>query len=61
MTLVQQENKDRTLIYEYIAKKNGASVEETGKIFSRQIHQDVEPGTPVEVLDPYGKFTWIRK
>jgi len=46
--LVEQENKDRLIIFEYVAKKNGASVAETGKIFAERIQKDAAAGTPIE-------------
>jgi len=48
LTMVEEENKDRLVIFEYVAKKNGASVEDTGKVFGVRIQKDAAAGTPIE-------------
>lgn len=59
--LVQDENSDRQEIYQYVAKKNRASVEETAKIFAKQIQGDAPSGTPIEILDSSGIAKWALK
>ncbi|MGE5280566.1 MAG: DUF1318 domain-containing protein [Deltaproteobacteria bacterium] len=56
-SMVEEENKDRLVIFAYVAKKNGASVEETGKVFADRIQQDAAAGTPIE--ESSGK--WVVK
>lgn len=46
--LVDEENRDRDIIYSYVAEKNGASVDETAKIFADRIQADAPSGTPVQ-------------
>lgn len=48
LSLVSEENNDRQIIYQYIARKNGASVDETGKVFAERIQAAAPAGTPVE-------------
>jgi uncharacterized protein YdbL (DUF1318 family) len=48
LAMVEEENDDRLVIFEYVARKNGTSVEETGKIFAGRIQQDAAAGTPIE-------------
>lgn len=49
--LVQEENSDRNSIYNYVASKNGASEDETGKLFAKRIQADAPQGTPIEAPD----------
>ncbi len=46
--LVEQENKDRSVIYAYVARKNNASVDETAAIFAKRIQADAPSGTPIQ-------------
>ncbi len=48
VTMIEEENKDRLVIFEYVAEKNGASVEETGRVFADRIQKDAVAGTPIE-------------
>ena len=47
-SLVAEENADRKKIYEFVAKKNGASFDETSKIWARRIQGHAPSGTPIE-------------
>ena len=47
-SLAGEENSDRKIIYEYVAKKNGASFDETSKIWARRIQGRAPSGTPIE-------------
>ncbi len=49
--LVDMENKDRTIIYQAIAKKNGTSVEEVQKIYAKRLQTDAPAGTPIEIFN----------
>ncbi|MFH0876928.1 MAG: DUF1318 domain-containing protein [Candidatus Omnitrophota bacterium] len=44
--LAEQENRDRRIIYQYVAQKNGVTVEETARIFAQRIQADAPTGTP---------------
>ncbi len=57
LTMVEEENKDRLVIFEYVAKKNGASVGETGRVFADRIQKDAAAGTPIEE----GQGEWVVK
>lgn len=46
--IVSRENSDRQKINAYVAKKNGASVDETAKISAQRIQNDAPQGTPIE-------------
>jgi uncharacterized protein len=48
-SLVAGENSDRKIIYGYVAQKNGASLDETAKIWARRIQGQAPSGTPVEI------------
>ncbi len=48
--LAQAENSDRQAIYVHVADKNGASFQETGKIFAQRIQSDAPSGTPIETV-----------
>ena len=49
--LVQKENSDRNIIYKYVASKNGAVEDETGRLFAKRIQADAPQGTPIEAPD----------
>ena len=49
--LVSEENSDRNIIYKYVASKNGAAQDETGRLFAKRIQADAPPGTPSEAPD----------
>jgi len=55
--LMNEENEDRSVIYSYVAEKNRASVEETGRIFAQRIQADAPQGTPVESAQGH----WSRR
>jgi uncharacterized protein YdbL (DUF1318 family) len=46
--LVEQENRDRSIIYAYVAGKNNASVDETAAVFAKRIQADAPSGTPIQ-------------
>ncbi len=58
--LAQQENKDRRLIYAFVAEKNGTSVESAGAVFAQRIQRDAASGTPIEVSEG-GATRWMVK
>ena len=45
---IEEENRDRMIIYEAIAKKNGSSVGEVQKIYAKRLQADAPAGTPIE-------------
>ena len=45
------ENSDRMIIYEAVAKKNGSSVEEVQKLYAKRLQADAASGTPIEVFN----------
>lgn len=55
--VVKEENKDRKIVYEAIAKKQGAPVEAVGKIRAKQIAKKAKPGELLQ--DENG--TWYQK
>jgi uncharacterized protein YdbL (DUF1318 family) len=59
--LVKAENKDRKIIYEAVAEKNGTSVEEVQKLYAKRLQNDAPGGTPIEVLNEVGKYEWRNK
>ncbi|MCM8787673.1 MAG: YdbL family protein [Candidatus Omnitrophica bacterium] len=57
--LVEDENNDRKLIYQALAKKNGVSVESIQELYAKKLHESAPSGTPIEVLDATtGKYVW---
>lgn len=46
---INDENKDRMIIYRAVAEKNGSSVEEVQKLYAKRLQADAVPGTPIEV------------
>lgn len=46
--LMNEENEDRSIIYSYVAEKNLAGVEETGRVFAQRIQADAPPGTSIQ-------------
>jgi len=46
--IVAEENADRMIIYQSIAKKNGTSVEEVQKLYAKRLQAAAPSGTPVE-------------
>ncbi len=59
--LVNDENSDRAVIYQALAKKNNTSVEEVQKIYAKRLQSDAPAGTPLEVLNAAGQFEWGMK
>jgi uncharacterized protein YdbL (DUF1318 family) len=60
--LVNEENRDRMIIYQSVAQKNGSSVEEVQKLYAKRLQQDALAGTPIEVFDnARGSFEWTIK
>ncbi len=47
-SLVEKENKDRRIIYQYVSEKNSATFEDTAKVFGKRIQEDAPVGTPIE-------------
>ncbi|MBD3263591.1 MAG: DUF1318 domain-containing protein [Candidatus Omnitrophica bacterium] len=58
--LVDEENDDRQVIYEYTAKKNGIDIEEARKIFYKDDYKRAPSGSWFEVYQN-GEFLWQRK
>lgn len=56
-TAVNQENADRTLVYTELAKKNGTSAEQVGKLRAKQIADRSAPG--IWLQDESGR--WYKK
>ena len=50
-SLIEAENRDRKMIYAYVSKKNGASSEETARVFAKRIQADAPRGTPIQAAD----------
>lgn len=46
--LVEEENRDRMVIYEGIAEKNGTAVSEVQKVYAVRLQGDAPAGTPIE-------------
>jgi len=60
--LIKEENIDRMVIYEAVAKKNGTPVEEVQKLYSKRLQKDAPTGASVEVLnEATGKYEWQIK
>lgn len=60
--LVDQENRDRRIIYESIAQKNGAAVSETGKVFFEDHYKRAPAGYWFEIYDASaGQYIWKQK
>lgn len=60
--LIRQENNDRMIIYESIAKKNNTSVEEVQKIYAKRLQNNAPSGTPIEAfVESSGRYEWQIK
>ena len=60
--LVSQENADRMLIYQEIARKNGTSVEDVQKLYAKRLQSDAPAGTPIEIInESSGAYEWKLK
>jgi uncharacterized protein YdbL (DUF1318 family) len=59
--LVNAENADRMLIYRAISQKNGAAFEDVQKLYAKRLQEDAPVGTPIEVMDAAGNYSWTTK
>ena len=60
--LVKEENSDRMIIYQEVARKNNVSLEEIQKIYAQRLQNDAPSGTPIEVLnESAGVYEWRKK
>jgi|GEM_PF-1434912 len=55
VALVEQENKDRSVIYAYVAKKDKVPVNETVRFFTRKIQTEAPAKTPIQCFN--GEWT----
>ena len=53
-SLVEAENSDRMIIYNYIAEKNNTPLEEVQRMYANRLQNDAPSGTPIEVLNTSG-------
>jgi uncharacterized protein YdbL (DUF1318 family) len=61
-SLVKAENEDRMVIYNAIAKKNGANIADVQKLYAKRLQEDAVPGTPIEELnESTGTYEWKIK
>ena len=62
LVVVKQENKDRKIIYQATAEKNGANLAETQKVFFQNHYKRAPSGYWFEVYDQEkGKYKWVQK
>ena len=60
--LVKEENTDRMIIYQAVARKNNVSVEEIQKIYAERLQDDAPSGSAIEVLnEATGVYEWVIK
>lgn len=60
--LVKDENNDRMIIYQAVARKNNISVEEVKKMYAKRLQEDAPFGAPVEGLnEATGSYEWKVK
>jgi len=60
--LIKQENANRMVIYEAVAKKNNSTIEEVQKLYAVRLQKDAPAGTPVEVFnEATGTSEWKVK
>jgi len=60
--LVNQENSDRRIIYESLAKKNNTTVGEIEKLYAQRLQSSAPAGCPIETLDQAtGSYQWKTK
>lgn len=60
--LVDAENRDRMMIYQAVAQKNGTSVEAVQQLYAQRLQSDAPAGTPIEVLNnSTGLYEWKVK
>ncbi len=55
VALVEQENRDRSVIYAYVAKKDKVPVNETVRFFARKIQTEAPAKTPIQCFN--GEWT----
>ena len=61
-SLIEEENRDREIIYKAIAEKNGVSVSETRKVFFKDHYNRAPSGYWFEVYSKRkGGYIWIKK
>ncbi|MBN1870664.1 MAG: DUF1318 domain-containing protein [Candidatus Omnitrophica bacterium] len=58
--LINAENNDRLVIYQWIAQKNGITMDEVKKLYAARLQADAPSGTPIEV-DKDGSSAWEIK
>lgn len=59
--LITSENSDRMIIYQAIAKKNEAPLDEVQKLYAFKLQENAPSGTPIEVLTASGSYEWKIK
>ena len=60
--LVKAENKDRTIIYNLLAKRDNTSLLDIQKMYAERLQKDAPAGTPIEALNPNtGNYEWRVK
>ena len=59
--MVEEENKDRRIIYQHVAQKNEAGLDDTGRVFAKRIQEKAPSSTPIEVMESSGSFKWTIK
>ncbi len=60
--LVKAENKDRTIIYNLLAKRDNTSLLDIQKMYAERLQKDAPAGTPIEALNPNtGNYEWRIK
>lgn len=60
--IVEKENKDRSLIYRDVARRNNAPLAETKKVFFKNHYQRAPSGWHFEIYDSSkGAYTWVKK
>lgn len=60
--LVKNENSDRMIIYESVAKKNKVTLDEVQQLYAKRLQADAPSGTPIEVVSASsGNYEWVRK
>ena len=60
--VIDEENKDRMVIYRSIAVKNSTLLDEVQKLYAKRLRNDAPPGAPVETLnEATGAYEWKIK
>jgi uncharacterized protein YdbL (DUF1318 family) len=61
-SIVQDENRDRMVIYRALANKNNVPVEDIQKLYAKRLQSDAPAGTPIEIVDgTTGRSSWQMK